>query len=81
MKVIVKMFAVARDAVGAPEVDVELPELARVSDLRVALEDEYPQLTPLLSRALFAINSHYAEDETPIPATGEIACIPPVSGG
>lgn len=81
MKAAVKMFAAARDAVEAAEVVVELPELARVSDLRLALQSEYPQLTPLLSQALFAINARYADEETPIPSTGEIACIPPVSGG
>lgn len=81
MRVIVKMFAAAREAVGEPEVFVKLPELARVSDLRTALEGEYPELAPLLSQALFAINAQYADEETPIPSTGEIACIPPVSGG
>lgn len=81
MNVTVMMFAAARDAVGAPEVVVELPELAKVSDLRIALAAEYPQLAPLLSQALFAINAQFAEDASPIPSTGEIACIPPVSGG
>ncbi|WP_231936392.1 MoaD/ThiS family protein [Bythopirellula polymerisocia] len=75
------MFAAARDATGASEVVVELPELARVRDLRIALESEYPQLAPLLSRAMFAINTHYADEDTPVPLAGEIACIPPVSGG
>lgn len=81
MKVRVKMFAAARDAVGAAEVSVELPELSRVSDLRSALKADYPQLAPLLAQALFAINAQYADEATPIPSTGEIACIPPVSGG
>lgn len=81
MIVRVKMFAAARAAVGAPEVLVELPELARVSDLRIALEAKYPQLAPLVSQTLFAINAQYADEATPIPSTGEIACIPPVSGG
>ncbi len=81
MKVKVKMFAAAREAVGAAEVIVELAEPARVSDLRSALEVEYPQLAILLSQALFAIDAEYADASTPIPATAEIACIPPVSGG
>ena len=81
MKVTVKMFAAARDAVGNSEVMVDLPELGRVSDLRIALEAEYPQLAPLLAQTLFAINAQYADEETQIPLNGEIACIPPVSGG
>lgn len=81
MRVMVKMFAAARDAVGAPEVTVEVAEGATMSDLRTALIASYPQLASLVDRAMFAVNADYANDDDVLPSNGEIACIPPVSGG
>lgn len=81
MRVSVKMFAAARDAVGSPEVSVELAEGARVADLRRELVKNYPQLSALVERTLFAIDAKYANDGDLLPMDGEIACIPPVSGG
>ena len=81
MKIVVKLFAAARQFAGSPEVVCELPADATVADLRVALAAAHPALAPLLPHALFAINAEYATDATRIPEDSEIACIPPVSGG
>ncbi len=81
MKVTVKMFAAARDAAGAPEVTVEVVDGATVADLRTALIANYPQLASLVNRAMFAVKAYYANDDDVLPSNGEIACIPPVSGG
>lgn len=81
MKVVVKLFAGARELAGQPQVEVELSDGSTISDLREALCVQHAALAPLLPHALFAIDTTYATDETIISADAEIACIPPVSGG
>ena len=81
MRVTVKMFAAAREAVGASEVTVEVADGATIADLRRAMIGEYPKLELLVDRAMFAINARYASNGDLLSAGSEIACIPPVSGG
>ncbi len=81
MKATIQLFAGARELAGQGQLEVELPAAATVAQLRAALLADCPPLAPLLPHALFAINTNYATDETPIPEGAEIACIPPVSGG
>lgn len=81
MRVTVKLFAGARELAGQEQIEVDLPPAAQISHLREALVAECPDLSPLIPHALFAINTNYATDETPVPDQAEIACIPPVSGG
>jgi molybdopterin converting factor subunit 1 len=81
MKVRLRLFAVARDVAGAGEVDFELATGATVGDLRVAVASRWPALAPSAGRILVAINSEYASDDRQIPPDGEVAIIPPVSGG
>ena len=81
MKVTVKMFAAARDAVGQDAVELELSQNSTVTELRTALVDSYPNIKPLLARTLFAIDAEYVADNMVISEDADIACIPPVSGG
>ena len=81
MRVAVKLFARARDVVGADTVELELPDRARVCDLRTALGERYPGMRPLLPGLLVAVGTEYAPDEMTIDPGVEIACFPPVSGG
>lgn len=81
MKVVVKLFAGARELAGNAEVEIELPPHAQVGTLREALLQQIPALGPLLPHAMFAVNANYSDDNTVIPENAELACIPPVSGG
>ncbi|NOY30260.1 MAG: MoaD/ThiS family protein [Planctomycetes bacterium] len=81
MRVIVKLFAGARELAGQEEIAIELPPGATVGQLRERLAEDHTKLFPLLSHALFAIDAEYCDNEAPIPEFAEIACIPPVSGG
>ena len=81
MKISVKLFAVARERVGAGTVDVELSSAATVRQLRGALVEQYPNLRDVIPHVRFAINSEYAADSATISPQSEIAIIPPVSGG
>jgi molybdopterin converting factor subunit 1 len=76
-----RLFAVAKDLVGQEWLELELPEGATVRDLRQALVGAVPAIARLAPHLMFAINTQYAGDTTPITAGAEVACIPPVSGG
>lgn len=81
MPVRIRLFAISAQLAGADLIELQLHDGARVTDLRRELAHVCPGLRPLLPQFMFAINSQYATDDTPIPPAAEIACIPPVSGG
>lgn len=81
MKIEVKLFAMARQRVGAATAAVEVPENAKVAVLREALARQYPMLADAVEHLRFAVNNDYAGNDSIIPPTAEVACIPPVSGG
>ncbi|MFO0901142.1 MAG: MoaD/ThiS family protein [Pirellulales bacterium] len=81
MIVRVRLFAAPRELVGRPEVTFELPEGSTIADLRVALAGEYPALAGVLPHCRFAAESDFAAESAGLVAGGEVACIPPVSGG
>lgn len=76
MLVRIRVFAVLRERVGGPSLDVELPDGARVSDALVAVADVTDGVPVVL-----AVNREYAPLDTVLRAGDEIALIPPVSGG
>ena len=53
----VKLFAAARESVGAGETTVSLPDGATVGDVRSALREKHPQIEPLLEHAMFAVDA------------------------
>jgi molybdopterin converting factor subunit 1 len=81
VRIRVQLFAVARQRVGAPTVEVALSAPATVADLKRRLADEHPAIALLLPSLRFAVNGEYATDSDPIPPGAEVAAIPPVSGG
>lgn len=85
MIVRVRLFAVAREAAGAEFVDVELSAgdgaSPTVADLRREFLAQLPTLVYAAKQLLFAVDGDYATDQTPVTATSDVACIPPVSGG
>ncbi|MDQ6778940.1 MAG: molybdopterin converting factor subunit 1 [Actinomycetota bacterium] len=76
MKVRIRLFAGLRERAGASEVELDLPEQARVRD---ALD----QLRAITSDVpvVMAVNQEYADEEAILRAGDELALIPPVSGG
>lgn len=81
MNVTVKLFAAARELAGQKEISVELPAGATIKQLRDQLSNQFVELQPLLPHALFAIDAMYCRDDDAVPEHGDIACLPPVSGG
>ena len=76
-----RLFAVAREIVGAEVLEIELADGATVGALREAFASRAPAIAHLLPHMLFAVGNEYAEDGAPIAPNAEVACIPPVSGG
>jgi molybdopterin synthase catalytic subunit len=79
--VTVRLFASYREAVGASQVQLPLPEDADGAALWTALVDRYPGLRKLPPPAGYAINDEYVAGNRPLRGAAEVALIPPVSGG
>jgi molybdopterin synthase catalytic subunit/molybdopterin synthase sulfur carrier subunit len=77
----VRLFARARDLAGADAVHVELPPGATAGELRRRLAQDCPALRGLLERSALAVGNEFAGDDVVLPEGGEIALLPPVSGG
>ncbi len=81
MKVVVQLFARARELAGSQTVTVDLPEGSSVADLKQSMGEKSPDLRPLLPQLLVAIGTDYATDDAQIREGTDVACFPPVSGG
>ena len=81
MRVTVRLFARARELVGAGECDVDLPAGATVAVLRDKLLQDQPVLRELLPRCVVAVDAEFAGDDILLQENSEVALIPPVSGG
>ncbi len=80
MHIQIKLFGIARDIVGGPDLKLEMEAGSTVKQLLERLQKDYPDFTRLRS-LLVAVNSDYAQAEDLLRAEDEIALIPPVSGG
>ncbi len=76
MQVRVRLFAQLRERAGRTEVEVELPDGARVRDAIDALGDVAAGLPVVM-----AVNREYAAEDAVLDPGDELALIPPVSGG
>lgn len=81
MRIRLLAFASASDAIGTAELALDLPEGARVADLRACLDPRYPSLAPLWPRLAIAVNGAIAKPDSPLAEGAEVALLPPVSGG
>jgi sulfur-carrier protein len=77
----VRLFARARDLAGSDRVELHVGPEPTVGAVRSALLAQCPQLAPLGSHLLAAMNSTYADDRDRVVSGAEIAFFPPVSGG
>jgi MoaD family protein len=81
MKVRVQFYSQLRDFVGAPELEVDLPDKATVNDL---LEKIYRQTPTLRSRdksILVGAGVEFVDRNYAIKPGDEISIMPPVQGG
>jgi molybdopterin converting factor small subunit len=80
MEIKILAFGIAKDIFEGPSVVLQLTADATVSNLKYALEKQYPRLKQLATY-MVAINNEYALDGDTLHELDEIAIIPPVSGG
>lgn len=80
MTIKILCFGITRDIVGGFEYQTELPEGGNIQDLKQLLTSQFPDFQKLTSLRI-AVNTEYAEDDTPLKENDEIVLIPPVSGG
>jgi molybdopterin synthase catalytic subunit len=81
MHVTVLLFGALREAAGAKELQVALPEGATVADLTALLERERPAIAALRGRSRVSVNRVIAEEGGALREGDEVAYLPPVSGG
>jgi molybdopterin converting factor subunit 1 len=81
MRVVVRLFAVARERAGAASVVLDVGDPVTVGSLKRALREQVPELAPMLASFMVAVDSEYADEARVIQEGEEVAVIPPVSGG
>ena len=81
MRLVVQLFARARDLAETERLSVELPAGANVAELRSAIVEQVPELASLLAVSAVAVNHDFATDKVVLLDSDEVAIIPPVSGG
>ena len=81
MRIEVRLFAQARERVGAATARIDLPEGSRVSDALGALERAYPALAELRPHLAVAVDGALARSGDALAEGCELALLPPVSGG
>jgi MoaD family protein len=81
IRVRVKFFAAPREAVGAGEIERELPAGSTVGELIDRLTEEYPVLRAYTRFISVAVNRAYVGMQTELHDGDEVACLPPVGGG
>jgi molybdopterin synthase catalytic subunit len=81
MQVTVLLFGSLREATGAKELVVALPDGARVADLSALLARDHAAFAALPARVKVAVNQHVAAADRALADGDEVAYLPPVSGG
>jgi molybdopterin synthase catalytic subunit len=77
----VLFFATLKELAGERQVGLDLPDGARVQDMKTRLTEQYPALAAALKTTLVSVNREFSFDEDAIPDGAEVALFPPVSGG
>jgi molybdopterin synthase catalytic subunit len=76
MRVRIRLFAALRERAGANELELELPDGARVRDALAQIGNLTADLAVVM-----AVNQEYADEDEQLHPGDELALIPPVSGG
>jgi molybdopterin synthase catalytic subunit len=79
--IVVKLFGSLREEVGARQLEFELAEGTRISQLRAQLAERYPTFERLGERLAVSLNLEICDQDATLRAGDEVAFLPPVSGG
>ena len=86
MKITLQLFGRFREFSAAPEIALDLPGVSTVAEFRAAFDAwagaPWPGYPPaLLKASAIATESTLLRADSPLPADGRLALLPPVSGG
>ncbi len=81
MRVHVRFFAGIREAVGLPQVALDLPDGATPEDVWRRLAVQHPGLAARRASLSAAVNRRYAAFDKALSEGDEVVFVPPVSGG
>lgn len=86
MNVTVRLFGALSEYADPPQVDLQLDAGATVGELRARLGEYLQANAPgfresLLRASAFADSRRVLREAEPIPGDGQLAVLPPVSGG
>ena len=86
MKLTVQLFGRFREFNASPEIALDLPGVSTVAEFRAAFDAwagaHWPGYAPaLLKASAIATESTLLRADSPLPADGRLALLPPVSGG
>jgi molybdopterin synthase catalytic subunit len=81
MQVTVKLFGSIREAAGAKELAVVVPEGSTVADLRLLLTRDHPSFEEMADRLRVSVNYEIVRGDRALFEGDEVAFLPPVSGG
>jgi molybdopterin synthase catalytic subunit len=81
VRVTVRLFGGLREAVGARQLELRLPDGASAAELRALLAESHPPFADLGARVRLSVNRSFAADDAVLADGDEVAFLPPVSGG
>ncbi len=79
--IVVKLFGSLREEAGTRQLDFELSEGTRISELRAQLAERYPTFERLGERLAVSLNLEICAQDAILCHGDEVAFLPPVSGG
>ena len=77
----VKMFAGLQGLVGAPSIDLVVPEPVTVGHLRDRIVEEYPVLESFMGTLVVAVGEEMVPTEHVLIDGDRVELIPPIAGG
>lgn len=80
-RITIRLFGPQAQLAATHELALELPSAPTCGDLRRRLAEAVPALAPSLASSRLAVNHAFADDDTPVAASDEVALIGMVSGG
>lgn len=80
-RVTVLFFASLKERVGMTSTTLEIPQGARVADLKATLLERFPALADAAGSIIISVNREFAFDSDPVADGAEVGLFPPVSGG
>lgn len=77
----VRLFAGLQGLVGKPDIEMRLPAGATITTLRDQLVQDYPQVEPLMSTLVCALDEEMIATDHVLAEGDRIELIPPIAGG